>query len=228
MCFSATASFGTTVVLTAIGIASLKKASTRRAIPFAAIPIMFAIQQFSEGMLWIALADPVHDWWRRFPVYFFLVFAQLIWPMWVPFAVTLLEKNPVRRRILAVFLLMGLSISAYLLYCLVIYEISAQIESGHIRYTLNFPFTLSWFTGILYFIPTVVTLFVSSAKRMIFLAVPVLLSFVLAKVFFEDHLISVWCFFAAILSMIILAITSKFNDEAEPEALVSKPGLPAW
>lgn len=215
MCFSAGASFGTSVVLGALGVVTLKKVKEPRQLPFAFIPIMFATQQFSEGLLWIGLSDPaVHSSWQHFPVYIFLVFAQILWPVWIPFSVLLLEKDKIRKSILRILLIMGLSISGYLLYCMFVYDVSAEIRSGHIHYNLNFPVAFTWISGILYFIPTVISLFVSGVKRMPVLGTAIWMSFILTMVFFEDYLISVWCFFAAIISLIILVMVSKQQEPA--------------
>jgi hypothetical protein len=67
----------------------------------------------------------------------------------------------------------------------------------------------------MYFIPTVLSLFISSVKRMNMLGFAILLSFITTKVLFGDYLISVWCFFAAMLSLIVLGITSKFDKQLE-------------
>jgi len=214
MCFSASASFGASIVLGAVGLVTLRKIKQPSQIPFAAIPLMFAVQQVSEGMLWIGLSDPGHAAWRHFPVYIFLIFAQIIWPSWIPFSVFLLEKDQIRKRILMVFLMFGLAISSYLLYCMFAYEISAEIREGHIHYTLNFPLAFTWISGVLYFIPTVVSLFVSSLKRMWILGLAILFSFLATQLFFEDYVISIWCFFAAILSVIVLWLTSRFDQKS--------------
>ena len=55
MCFSANASFGAGVVLTIIGVAAIKKVQHPSQILFASIPLLFAVQQISEGILWITL-----------------------------------------------------------------------------------------------------------------------------------------------------------------------------
>jgi hypothetical protein len=214
MCFSASASFGASIVLGSVGLATLRKIKQPSQIPFAAIPLMFAIQQVSEGMLWIGLSDPSHASWSHFPVYIFLTFAQIVWPSWIPFSVILLEKDRVRKKTLMIFLGLGLFISIYLLYCLFAYQISAEIRGGHIHYTLNFPFAFSSLSGVFYFIPTVVSLFVSGLKRIWILGLAILLSFVATQVFFEDYVISIWCFFAAILSVLVLWITSQFNKDS--------------
>lgn len=220
MCFSASASFGTSVVLGTIGLVALTKVEKPVQIPFAVIPVMFAVQQLTEGALWISLSDPSYISWSGFPVYVFLTFAQIIWPVWIPFSVLLLEKDRIRKRILIILLVMGLCISFYLLYCLFVYDVSAEIRAGHIYYTLNFPMALVWISSILYFIPTVISLFISSVRRMPYLGVAILISFILTKMFFEDYLISVWCFFAAILSFIVLQITSTYSKRnIHPEPL---------
>jgi len=213
MCFSAGASFGASAVLGTIGVISLKKVLEPTQRPFAMIPLIFAVQQFSEGMLWIGLSHPVAAAWSHFPVYIFLIFAQLIWPVWVPYAVFRLEKDPVRKRILQVLLIIGLFISCYLLYCMFVYRVSAEIRSGHIHYSLSFPIALAWISSVLYFMPTVASLFVSGVKKMPMLGAAILISFLVTKIFFEDFLISVWCFFAAILSLVVLGITSSFRTE---------------
>lgn len=218
MCFSASASFGASAVLGTIGVVTLTKVKEPKQVPFAIIPIIFAIQQLSEGMLWIGLSDPGHASWRHFPVYIFLIFAQLIWPVWIPFSVLLLERERTRKRILTVLLAMGLSISLYLLYCLFNYPVSAEISSGHIHYTLNFPMALAGISSVLYFIPTATSLFFSSVKRMPILGGAILMSFILTKLFFEDYIISIWCFFAAVLSMVVLLIISTFGGQRSRSA----------
>lgn len=216
MCFSSEASFGASIVLGTIGVVAVSKVKKPSQIPFAVIPLMFAVQQASEGMLWIGLSDPNHESWRHWPVYFFLVFAQVIWPVWIPFSVLLLERKQLRKKILTIFLFIGLLISSYLLYCLFVYEVSAEVRSGHIRYNLYFPESLVWISGIFYFIPIGFSPLVSSVKGMTVLGLATLLSFVITEIFLEDHLISVWCFFAAILSIMVLGIVWGINKN-KPE-----------
>ena len=93
MCFSAGASFGAGVVLSVIGIASLKKVQTPSQIVFASVPLIFSVQQITEGFLWLALSNPAFAFLQQFTTYTFLFFAQVVWPMWVPLAIFLLEKE---------------------------------------------------------------------------------------------------------------------------------------
>ena len=56
MCFSATASVSAGAVLLGIGTLTLKAANRPREFPFAAIPMLFAIQQLSEGVIWLTIS----------------------------------------------------------------------------------------------------------------------------------------------------------------------------
>ena len=58
MCFSASASFGAGIVLSSIGIATITKTQSRSQLSLAFIPLIFAVQQFSEGFLWLSLLHP--------------------------------------------------------------------------------------------------------------------------------------------------------------------------
>jgi len=206
MCFSAGASFGASAIIGTIGIITLKNAKTTNEIPFASIPLLFAVQQAAEGMLWIALSGGNNESWKHFPVYIFLIFAQLVWPVWVPFSVLRLENDRTRRTIIKGILGVGSCTSLYLTYCMFVYGVNAEIHSGHILYTLSFPTAFAWIKSVFYFVPTVVPLFISSSKRIQLLGVTVLASFIFSRIYFTEHLISVWCFFAGILSVIVFWI----------------------
>jgi hypothetical protein len=210
MCFSAGASFGASAILGTLGIVTLTKAKAPLQVPFAAIPLLFGVQQAAEGALWIGLSVG-NEPWQHFPLYTFLIFAQLVWPVWIPFSVLRLEHDRTCRTIIKVILGMGSCVSLYLMYCMIFYDVKAEIHSKHILYSLSFPAALSLIISVFYFIPTVAPLFISSIKGIQLLGLTVLTSFVFSKVYFTEHLISVWCFFAGIISIVILWIVSKLQ-----------------
>ena len=195
-------------------MSTLKKARTTNEIPFASIPLLFAAQQAAEGTIWIGLSSANNESWKHFPVYIFLIFAQLIWPVWIPFSVLRLEIDRTRKTIIKSILGMGVCSSLYLLYCIFVYDVKAEIHAGHILYTLNFPSAFMWMGSVFYFVPTVVTLFISSIKRVQLLGLAVLASFIFSKIYFTEHLISVWCFFAGILSIIVFWIILTMKKSA--------------
>ncbi len=201
MCFSANASFGAGVVLTVIGVASLRKAQHPSQMLFASIPLFFAAQQITEGFLWLALRNPDQLLWQQFLTYIFLFFAQVVWPLWVPIALLLLEKQATRRNIQRLLVGIGVVISIYLAYCLMTYRVEAKIIEHHISYLQDYPIKLRGYGALFYILVTIFPPVFSHIKRMWLLGVTILLSFILSVVFYEYYVISVWCFFASIVSV---------------------------
>ena len=101
MCFSATVSFGGAAVLSTLGIASMACSRTPAQRVLSGIPIVFSIQQFTEGVLWMALQHPAWTKYEHIATYGFLVFAQMVWPVYVPFAMLLFERDPKLKKIIA-------------------------------------------------------------------------------------------------------------------------------
>jgi hypothetical protein len=72
MCFSANASFAASGVLAAVGAASIRETKTKRGLLYAFIPLIFAIQQFVEGLQWLTRPGA----WSVFLAYGFLFFRS--------------------------------------------------------------------------------------------------------------------------------------------------------
>jgi len=220
MCFSAGASFGAGAVLSIVGIAAIKQSHTTSQRVFAAIPLLFAVQQVSEGFVWLALLNPAYAFWLGPAMYFFLTFAYVLWPSWVPFSILLLEKNSRRRKVLYATLGTGLIVAAYLGYRLLTQNIHATISGMHIYYYMGPPAALLHYFGVLYFASTAIPCFLSSVKKMWLFGSSIAVSYFVTKLFFDDYELSVWCFFAAIMSgtvfSIILDLQKTFMDALSP------------
>jgi len=222
MCFSTTASFGASAILAVAGVVSIKKVVKPEQIMFASIPIIFSIQQFTEGFVWIALKDPNNNEWLNIPVLIFLGLAQIIWPVWVPLSMMLIEKNDTRKKVLKLFFVIGSLLSIFLTYRILFSSVSAAITPYHIHYDINFPHR-QYLTIIAasYFLVTIVSPFISSAKRMINLGLLNFASFIITVIFFEDYIISVWCFFSALISWNVILVMKDLEAKNQPVALPS-------
>ena len=217
MCFSASASFAVSSVLLVGGIAAVSKARKSSMVPFAAIPLLFSAQQFCEGFIWLSLKDPMYAAWNEAATNFFLVFAEVLWPAWVPLSIWLLETDERRKKILSVLVLIGVTASVYLAYCLANYQVTSAVADYHIKYDLDFPNYLMRFSSLFYIVPTVVPMFVSSVKRMFLLGSFNLISFLISRFYFGEYVISIWCFFAAAISIVILYIVN--NQKFQPVSI---------
>lgn len=208
MCFSATASFAAGTFIGAVGVASLKRAETSTQKMFAGIPLLFAIQQFSEGLVWLSLSTAEPPPYKQTSIAAFLLFALVIWPVWVSVSMMVLEKNKTRKLIQVLSLLSGLTFSAFAGYYMTQYQMTAKISSYHILYELDFPHKENPVVPILYVMATVVPLLISSIRRVSFLGGLIFISYLVSRVYFMEYVISVWCFFAAVISSVIYLMVS--------------------
>ena len=221
MCFSATASFGASAVLMGGGIVAIKRTQSGSQIPFAVLPLLFSAQQCSEGFVWLSLTKQDFSSWNAIATYVFVVFAQVLWPTLVPFSIWLMEKDSKRKKILASFIWVGLLVSVYMIYGLLYYDLKSYINGPHIHYDLSVP-GLFLYGSFFYFIATVPPSFFSTEGRMNVFGSLILGSLLISKLFFHDNVVSVWCFFAAIISLMIIIIVRapQTNDVPLPVAKV--------
>lgn len=166
MCFSASASFSAGVVLTVIGIATIKKTHHKSQLLFASIPFVFGVQQFAEGILWITIPKLNYFALQKMVTYIYLFFAHILWPLCVPIAILLIEKSSTRKTIQKILVVSGILVSFYLAYCLATYPVKAVIEGYHIKYILGYSEVLNYFWIVLYALATIAPPFFSHIKRM--------------------------------------------------------------
>lgn len=210
MCFSATASFiasGSLGTAGAITVSRMKKDAPL--LPFAVIPLLFAIQQGIEGINWLSANDPfVHD----AATHAYVMFSHVLWPAYVPIAVRMIEPGPKRKRVLNWFIFLGLGVSLYILY----YVFKGPVTSVHsargIIYDLPLPNIVV--VPIAYVVATVGSCLSSRHKFVRVFGLTMFASLVIAYWYYLEAFTSVWCFFAAILSFIV--IVHVYHESRRP------------
>lgn len=202
MCFSATASFTAAALLTAVGCVNLKLLSERKQYFLSAIPFLFAFQQFVEGFLWLSAGDPSQFInYSHIGKYLFLTVAILIWPIWIPLSLFAVEKISLRKKLLGAVLLIGLVYNVLIIsnYFKGANDASVAIIGHSIQYQLpdahNFYFYAAYLAAVL--IPP----FISSLNLVWVLGILNFVGLLVAQYFYEVTFISVWCFFAAVISI---------------------------
>lgn len=207
MCFSAEVSFGASAVISTVGIISLNKAKGTPLKFLAMIPIFFGIQQFSEGVLWLTYNSEQFADLKSVSIYGFIFFAWIIWPVYLPFAFWKLESHPIRKKALFSFFIIGMFISILATYVMVFVGIQARIDGYSIVYEFNLPVTtFSMILGGVYAATVVVPTILSSVRKMWWLGIANVFLYFFSKIYFGDRVVSVWCFFAAMTSVVILWI----------------------
>jgi len=214
MCFSMTASLAAGGFLLGVGTMTVKAARRPSEIPFAAIPLLFAIQQLSEGVVWWTF-DHDAPGLNFVMTQFYSFFSHVLWPAYVPLAVLLLEPPGGRNRLLKLTAIAGVGVGFYLLYSMFEYPITSRPTGGHIEYVSPHFFAALTMTG--YLLATTVSPLLSNEGMVRIFGAFALISFVLAYLIFARWFISVWCFFAAILSVVVAL---RFFGRKKPLTLV--------
>lgn len=203
MCFSATANFVGSGVLGAVGVVTFTRVKHRRELLFAALPLLFAIHQFTEGFVWLGLdgilsPEVAHDMGAAFMLY-----AQGLLPFLLPLSVLLFEPNAKGRRRMLPFLVLGGGVSLYILWALTAFPLELYVRGNSIVYINQA--TNNTAVAVLYVIATCGALFFSEIRMMVVLGAVNLAILLVVMVVKRYAFTSVWCAYAAVASVIILA-----------------------
>ncbi|HRQ63215.1 MAG TPA: hypothetical protein PLU71_05115 [Candidatus Dependentiae bacterium] len=205
MCFSATSSFAAAGMLAGIGVLSLIHVRKKEQYLMAGIPFGFALQQLTEGFIWQQYGLKSSTY-MQIMMYIFLLFAFVIWPMWIPAAVFASEHNKRRRKLLFYNVLWGMLVAVYGAYILITYPITVQITNHSIEYVFGHKISTEyvWIVYLFdYVLATILPFFISSKKIHKVFGGLLAGSLVLTYFVWTVTLVSVWCFFVALLSMLI-------------------------
>ena len=211
MCFSATANFVGSGVLGAVGVVTLTKVKHRRELLFAALPVLFAVHQFIEGFVWLGLdgiLSPAvaHDMGAAFMLY-----AQGLLPFLLPLSVLLFEPNGKSRSRMLPFLVLGGATTLYILWALTAFPLQLYVRGNSIVYINQA--TNNTTVAFLYVIATCGSLFFSKIKMMIVFGAANLTILLVVMEVKRYAFTSLWCAYAAVASVIILAYFWRSHEE---------------
>jgi hypothetical protein len=198
MCFSATASFTSGLAVGALGVATLPLVADRRERPFAALGVVFGIHQLLEGAVWLHLdaGDPtsIHDpaaaaW---------LLIAWTVLPVWVPLAVARFEPDRIRRRAMYGLAAIGAVVGVWLFAAGLAGSTTVTVDEHHLVYTLAAGLGV---LAVPYVLATCGSMLLSTHRFVVMFGVALVTSMAATLVVAAVAFSSVWCFFAAVLSI---------------------------
>ena len=178
-------------------------AQDRAYLPLAATPVFFGLQQLCEGRIWAGL-DAGDPNLARVPSLVFLFFAFAVWPIGLPAAVAAIESGWRKRAFLALAGVGAVVGAAY--YVPIAADggqgLNAAVVGHSIRYDFSgVPAASGWVWLTLYLMAVSVPLLASRSQLLQPLGAAVTVAAVAAYALFEYAFASVWCFFAAVLSV---------------------------
>lgn len=220
MCFSASACFASTAVLVPTGAYCITVAlrSDRGYLPLATFPLFFGIQQALEGMVWLRLEEGQPE---RVATYAlgYTFFSHFLWLALVPVTAFVLNRQRRWRKTLSTFSVLGPLFGVSLFLPLVLNEdwLTVHTEGGSIVYlaTLIYEGFIPRHTVRLVYALIIVTpLMLVPDSRVKVFGVLILISVVATRIFYDRAFISVWCFFAALLSLYIVYVLRATGRKA--------------
>ena len=215
MCFSATASFTAGAALLGIGALTLRRTNHGAEIPYASIPVLFGLQQLVEGGLWLTFLDKTPHL-NSVLTHVYSLFSHVLWPVFVPIAVLLLEAVPWRRKLLKALAVGGAISGLYLLYFWAMDPTTSKIVGRHIVYDSPHFYILPIL--VLYVLGTCVSSLLSSHAAVRWFGAVSLTSYAAASAFYAVWFISVWCFFAAVMSATVWLYFRQLRPIAESDS----------
>jgi hypothetical protein len=198
MCFSASASFTAAAVTGVVGVMAMGKASGWQEKPLAGIPLIFAAQQATEGSLWLALGGMHLAIATSLLTNAYTFVALVVWPIYAPLAVALVEPNRRRRLLMLGLGAMGVVVALYGATHISLHPFTACIVGHSLSYT-NGPPHPHLRIGA-YEACTCLAFLLSSHRAIRWFGALVIAGLIASTLFFFWTRFSVWCFFAALAS----------------------------
>jgi hypothetical protein len=200
MCFSAEASFTASAALVPCGVYCYTVARYRNPNwePLALIPFFFGIQQFFEGMVWLGhytLGSVA-----------FLFFAVAFWPIWIPWSMYCIT----RRWEILLFILWGVGFLLIYLF-LIPHPVEVTIVNHSIKYG---PVASDPFMRLTYLLNVVAPVFFTKDRILWLMGLFTVVSGILSHMFLSYAFVSLWCFFAAVISLFLCYRFYTLDDSA--------------
>jgi hypothetical protein len=231
MCFSAPVSFSAAAVLVATGVYAVQQAGRlpRPYLMWALVPALFGLQQAFEGLVWIKF--DAGDAGAAVPYALgFHFFSHFLWLWWLPLGVYLVEPErrnwttKLRKRIIGGCAMFG-AFAGTLVYA-VMFSHPEWMTVGMKVHSITYDFSVPWRSPVhlpitpaaLYALTILVPLFLSGHRLIRIFGILAALSMVLASVSYGYAYVSVWCFFAAILSLYLVHMIRQLAAAGQDSA----------
>lgn len=224
MCFSAEASFTAAALLTPLGAASVARAwrVDKSFVPLCTLPLLFGLQQFAEGMVWVAGAAGDSAGVEHYSLAF-IFFSWIVWPIWVPVSVYFLEPAS-RRPLFLAFAVGGAMLGGLQFVPYLTHEgwLTTTFLGRAIAYRdINLLDALISREGVyaLYLIFIIAPLLASTRREAQIFGLLVLIALAITYFFFAFAYISVFCMGGAIMSAYLVVMIFRKGRRPPQEAV---------
>jgi hypothetical protein len=217
VCWSSSADFAAGSVVVGVGLAGLLLARERRDVPLAVLPILLGSHQLIESRIWSestgrgsVIRGPAVTAWT--------IIAFVVLPVFVPVVLLIAERQ--RRRVQYLAAAIGLPVAVVMGFAVA--NGRSAIDRGHVMdYGVGVPHLTVVLAG--YLIATCLPFLASPESTMRELGVALIVGAAAATAIDRMAFASVWCAFAAIVSVLIVRRTRYAAEYLAPADLIHVP-----
>lgn len=184
-----------------IGILTLRRVSDPREVVLAALPLFFAMHQFTQGFVWLGMDGLIEPRALVMAESIFIFYAQGLLPLLVPLAVWLLEPAGWYRKAIGVLLVMGGLLAAYTLWGLSVQPTYVTVENDALVYVNDW--TAKQWINVVYILTTCGPLILSSSVSVQLFGWFNLMGLMGIMLWKPHAITSVWCLYAAVVSVML-------------------------
>lgn len=223
MCFSAEADLVAGLALLPVAAVSLREVRHAREVPFAALPLLFAVHQLVEALVWAGVDGRVSPGVQQAAALAYLVVALPVLPVLVPLAVLLLEPHSRRLRV-APFVVLGAVVAAYLAVAVLDGPI-AVVEHPHaLSYVAHVDDVVVW-SG-LYIVAGIGPSLLSGYRSLVAFGVVNLVGLTVVALVYAEAFASLWCVWAAASSVLMAVHMRRRRHLPDSDRVHALPPAP--
>jgi hypothetical protein len=201
MCFSLTADLVTGTALLPIAALSLREVKHRRELLFALLPTVFAVHQLIEAAIWAHQDGYVSAGAAHSAVFAYLLIALPLLPTLFPLSVLLLEPHGARLRVTP-FVVLGGVVSVYLALVVLTDPIGVTRHPHCLAYQTGVQHAVVW--AVLYVVAVIGPALMSGYPSIVAFGMLNLVGLIVVAVLYIQAFISLWCIYAAVMSVLVL------------------------
>jgi hypothetical protein len=227
MCFAPEADAVAGAIIVAVGVDALRHVRSPKQIPLAALPLLFGLHQLTEAFIWWGLRGQVPESAERVATWIWLLFAFVVLPVLLPIAVDLVERSKIRRGVITAFAGIGLAVGVALAIAIFRGPVNAEIQGRCISYEVDALGNGREWT-VLYVIAACGALLASSHRDLAALGAVNLVVTPLLMWLTVSGFVSLWCFWAAIASVVIAVHLRRTSPGSDAGHRVRDAGRDEW
>ena len=216
MCFSIQADLVAGIALLPVAVLTLREVRHVREVPFASLPLVFAVHQLVEAVVWAGLAGDVPANVQHAATLAYLLIAFPLLPLLLPLGVLLLEPQGARLRV-APFVGIGAVVASYLGHAVLAHPVTVTQHAHALGYHVGLTHGDTW--AVIYIVAVIGPPLLSGYPSIVLFGILNLVGLTGAAVLYQEAFASLRCVYAAIISVLVLVHMVRRRRLPDPHRL---------